>query len=304
MLTISSGKRLFTPLAAAALVAVACGGQTATGSDAGPVGPCPTSAPTTGAACSPNGLTCEYGDDPACLTRADCASGSWIVGQPKCSPTDPSCPATRESAAGKACSTQGARCNYAGLGCTCTNCTKYPVVQCSGPLLWDCDAPNTTPGCPAARPNLGSACSKEGLFCDYGCEPNVSRKCSGGGWTAASSPQGCAISTREAKRDIHYLDGSERTHVADQTRALKLSTWHYKDPALGEREHLGIILEDAPDAPSADVQRRQVDLYGYTSMVLALAQDQDRELRELRARIDELEKRLPPPPKAQPKPRP
>ena len=53
---------------------------------------------------------------------------------------------------------------------------------------------------------------------------------------------------------------------------------------------LGYILEDAPLAPASDMGKRQVDLYTYTSMVLALAQQQDKELQELRARVAELER--------------
>ena len=39
--------------------------------------------------------------------------------------------------------------------------------------------------------------------------------------------------------------------------------------------------------------RKEVDLYAYTSMVLALAQQQDQEIKELRAKVAELEKRAP-----------
>lgn len=298
------GKLGLSSAASIALVSGAlvfsCGGQT-TGADGGSNGDggvitggvCPASSPTDGAACPKEGMQCDYGDNPRCLGHASCTNGKWSVAQVKCAPPDPSCPATREMAAGQACSTKDAYCNYAGLTCTCTNCTKYPVVQCMGPLLWQCDAPNTTPNCPAARPNIGQGCSNDGLFCDYGCEPNTSRKCSGGAWVAASSPGGCPISTREAKKDIDYLEPAERAAVAEQARALKLATWRYKDPARSDRERLGYILEDAPMSPSSDMGRKEVDLYAYTSMVLALAQQQDQEIKELRAKVAELEKRAP-----------
>ncbi|CAN5652620.1 hypothetical protein BH09MYX1_BH09MYX1_27540 [soil metagenome] len=285
---------------AVGLTIAACGGQSTTANDAGGTdsgggGSCPAAPPVDGSDCTNANAACEYGANPVCLSTAKCVAGKWSVAQVKCAPPDPTCPATRESAAGQTCGTKDAYCNYDGFVCSCTNCTKYPVVQCSGALTWQCAAPNTTPGCPAARPNLGLVCTQDGLFCDYGCEPFASRKCVVGGWAEASSPSGCPISTRAAKTDIRYLDPNDRAHVAAQARTLRLSTWHYKDPALAKRERLGIILEDAPDAPSADMDKRQVDLYSYTSMVLALAQDQDREIKDLRARIDELEKRLPPP---------
>lgn len=285
---------------------VACGGESAPGvdggggSDAGDGGggtACSVQEPTPSTACAREGQVCDYGDDPRCLKDYTCTGGKWSTHKNACPPPEPTCPATRETAAGQVCATKDASCNYAGLLCSCTNCTKYPVVQCSGPLTWRCDAPNTTPGCPAARPNTGQACSDEGVLCDYGCEPNVSRQCTKGAWVPASSPGGCPISTRAAKNDIRYLEPSDRARVADETRSLRLATWHYKDPALAERERLGYILEDSPQSPSSDMGKRQVDLYGYTSMVLALAQQQDQELKELRARVAELEKRLPPPKK-------
>lgn len=300
-------KKLASACSALALV-VACGGVTSSGGDGGSGdgggsdaadgggggGACPVQEPTNGTACTKEGQSCDYGDDPTCLGNAKCIGGKWSVAKSTCKPTDPTCPATREAAAGLACPTLDVVCNYSGLLCDCTNCTKYPVVQCSGPLTWHCDAPNTTPGCPPARPNTGQACASEGLLCDYGCEPDVSRQCTGGAWVPASTPGGCPISTRAAKNDIRYLTPADRARVAGQARSLELTTWHYKDPALADRERLGYILEDAPGAPSSDMDKKQVDLYAYTSMVLALAQQQDRELVELRARVAELEKRVPP----------
>ena len=47
-------------------------------------------------------------------------------------------------------------------------------------------------------------------------------------------------------------------------------------------------------SPSVAPDGKHVDLYAYTSMVLALAQQQDQEIKELRAKVDELERRLPP----------
>lgn len=295
-------KAMASGLSALVMIAACGGATTTTGSDAGTDsggggGACPTAMPTAGSACPKEGQTCDYGDNPTCLGNATCTGGKWNVSTPKCIGPDPTCPATRESAAGQTCGTKDAYCNYAGLLCSCTNCTKYPVVQCQGPLTWHCDSPNTTPGCPPARPNTGQACSTPGLLCDYGCEQGVSRQCTGGAWVPASSPGGCPVSTRAAKNDIKYLSPADRSAVADQARGLRLTTWHYKDPALADRERLGYILEDSPGVPASDMDKKQVDLYAYTSMVLALAQQQDQEIKELRAKVADLEKRVPPPAK-------
>jgi hypothetical protein len=284
-------------LADAPGVQVDAKGSDAKGVDAKPAGDgpiasgsCPTTLPDANTVCTKEGLACEYGDNPRCLSMALCQSGKWLVAVIKCLPPDPSCPATREAAAGQSCSPKDAYCNYSGLTCDCTNCIKYPVQSCSGPLKWSCEAPNTDKSCPVARPNLGTVCTVEGKLCEYGCEPDVSRKCEGGIWIAASAPGGCPISTRSAKREIRYLDESARDRVAEEASRLRLATYRYRDPALGGRTHLGFILEDHPGSLASDMERRQVDLYSFASMTLALAQRQQRQLDELRAELAALKR--------------
>jgi hypothetical protein len=258
-------------------------------------GGCPTYLPATDGTCAKDGLACEYGGDPECLAKATCTQGKWQVVIPKCPTSDQSCPVSYDDAASLSCPTKDERCSYAGLACTCTNCTKYPLEQCSGPLLWHCEAPNADPDCPFARPSIGSTCPKESQYCEYGCEPDVSRSCSGGTWVAASSPYGCPISSRRVKRRIRYLSDEDRARIADEARALRLATYRYRAPAPDRRSHLGFILEDSPGCVAADMDRRQVDLYSYTSMVLVLAQQQQREIatlkRELAAMRAELARR-------------
>ena len=248
-------------------------------------GICPAQLPEPNGPCTRPGLVCEYGDNPRCLSFAECLQGKWLVAMPKCAPPDPSCPATREAAAGQGCQTQYTYCVYSGLTCDCTNCTKYPIRNCSGPMTWHCESPNTDASCPAARPLLGAPCSKEGQLCEYGCETDVSRRCTGGVWVRASAPGGCPISTRAAKRDIRYLGEAERARVAREATRLRLATYRYRDPAMSSRAHLGFILEDSPASLAADIEKGQVDLYSFTSMVLALAQQQQREIDALRREL-------------------
>lgn len=253
---------------------------------------CAAALPEDGSACSIEGQVCEYGDNPLCLSSATCKGGVWSLLLAKCPGEDPTCPPTREEAAGQPCVNENGICNYDGLICTCTNCIEYPVEKCEGPLLWSCAAPNPTPGCPAAKPNLGTACTQEGLACDYGCEMGDLRVCQGGAWVAGEDQFMCPISTILAKTDVTYLDGESRARVAEEAKSLRLATFRYIDPALGDRRHLGIILEDAPDSPAADMAKLQVDLYAYTSMVLALAQEHEREIARLRAEIERLERAM------------
>jgi len=305
----SSGTREIAAMIAASLLVAGCGSNPvpmnsdAGRSDAGHVDGrpsdgkasdgaaaqvCPAALPQSGLGCSREGLVCEYGDNPRCLSTATCAQGRWQVVTVKCQAPDPSCPATREAAAGQTCQTQDGHCNYAGLVCECTNCIKYPVERCSGPLTWHCDAPNPDPGCPPARPLLGATCPNEGQYCEYGCEPDVSRQCSGGVWLPASSPYGCPISTRTAKKDIRYLGDDDLARIAKQVQHLRLATYRYRDPAIDKRRHLGFIIEDNPHCLATDLDKRQVDLYSFTSMVLALAQQQQKEIEDLRRQVEVL----------------
>ena len=256
---------------------------------------CPTSLPAADSACSREGLACEYATDPrpGCHVVATCTGGKWSEPPGVCPPLPgTTCPPTRAAAAGATCSPLDAYCDYAGLTCRCTNCVFYPIERCEGPLTWHCDAPNPDATCPAARPLLGTACSTAGQQCDYGCEPGLSRKCEGGVWIKASSPGGCPVSTRDAKHDIHYLKPGELESLAREALAMPLATWRYDDKALGDRTHVGIILEDAPGSPAVDGDKNMVDLYGYSTMSLAAAQSNAKKIETLEKRIERLEKAL------------
>jgi hypothetical protein len=60
-------------------------------------------------------------------------------------------------------------------------------VDASAVARWVCQDPQA-PGCPVSRAPLGSACSQQGLFCDYGsCSipGGTSEQCQGGIWKSA-----------------------------------------------------------------------------------------------------------------------
>jgi len=254
-------------------------------------GPCPAAEPTAGATCTREGLVCAYGDDPRpqCRPRVTCTTGRWerATPVPGCDPLPPAtCPATREAAQGNPCTPEGAMCSYDGLACACTRCPNpYPLCMDLPAPIWACDAPNPDSECPAAIPNLGAACAPEGKFCSYDCEANMARECMGAVWVERSAPGGCPISRRRAKRDIEYLSPSELDRLARDVAHLPLATFEYVDPALAGRRRLGFILEDAPGSFAVDPERSQVDLYGYTSLVLAASQAQARRIEALEREV-------------------
>jgi hypothetical protein len=85
------------------------------------------------------------------------------------------------------------------------------------------------------------------------------------------------------KTDVRYLDAADLALLEAQTRSLRLARYRYKDAPA--RERLGFLIDDAPRAPAVDEPRDMIDLYAYTSMVVATIQRQaerlDRQEREI-----------------------
>lgn len=141
---------------------------------------------------------------------------------------------------------------------------------------------------PCTGETLGDPCDTAEQTCDPIDDCNAYYVC------AAEDPRmsefGCPMSTRTVKTGIHYLTPLERAAVARQTLQIPLASWEYRQhPGV---PHLGFIIEDI--APSAAVRAPgdQVDLYGYSSMILATVQAQQAEIEALRAQVDDLTRRL------------
>lgn len=73
---------------------------------------------------------------------------------------------------------------------------------------------------------------------------------------------------------------------------MRLATYEYTDPALRGRRHLGFIIEDQPTSEAVDPEKNQVDLYGYTSLLVSAVQKQSREIEALRKEVNELKGKL------------
>jgi hypothetical protein len=109
-------------------------------------------------------------------------------------------------------------------------------------------------------------------------------------------PGGCPISRRAAKRDVAYLDDQAKVRLAEEVKRIRLAWYRYNEAPA--EQHLGFMIDDAPDSPAVDSRRDQIDLYGYLSMVVAALQQesaradaQEREIFDLRQRIDALTSR-------------
>jgi hypothetical protein len=95
------------------------------------------------------------------------------------------------------------------------------------------------------------------------------------------------------KKDVEYLEESERDEVARQLLSLRLARWEYIDPqaALGHRP-LGIIIEDNPNIPAVTPSKASIDLYSYASMAIAAAQVQAKQIEALRAELEAIKREL------------
>jgi hypothetical protein len=167
------------------------GTDTGKGSDTGGGGgPCPSTEPTAGHACSPTDLECQYGDNPNlnCDQLFRCEPEGWvkIAGGGSC-PPESDCPASYPGG-----TTMKATCDESELDLTCSYaqgtciCSDGSLPMPGGPS-WQCFP--ATSKCPSPRPKIGSPCSDNGTTCDYGaCEGGVELQCTGGIWQVVETP--------------------------------------------------------------------------------------------------------------------
>ena len=180
-------------------------------------------------------------------------------------------------------------------GCSSTTVTESRTswyTTCGDPVCRGYQKPAGVAACTTEK--AGGACGTEGARCDPLDSCNRLLLCS------ATDPklQGCPISTRAVKRDVHYLDDEALEQYARELRRVKLATYRYRGPDSTPR--LGFLLEDHPPAEAVDAERDMADLYGYTSLAVAAFQVQARQIEELQQEVArlrvELSKARPPQP--------
>ena len=263
------------------------------GGTAGHVSPCPAEPPQEGADCTQEGLMCGWGDDVRgdfCRTLGACSAGRWKVTLPSttsCTPLQPigACPTDLTGA----CTMDATCVKSDASSCRCTNCRPTsPLCAVASSSSWYCPQSPTTTGCPPTPPNFGETCSVEGVDCGYfSFECGVpDRVCTHGIWTPGQT-LGCPQSSRRFKKDIHYLSDENIDALAAQTLRLRLATYEYKSAPYAGRRHLGFIIEDSPKVPAVDRDGDMVDLYGYTSMLLATTQAQQKQIESLQKKVED-----------------
>ncbi len=120
------------------------------------------------------------------------------------------------------------------------------------------------------------------------CGNEQCQQSSGGGGISCLGP----VSKREFKTDIAYVDEAQRAELAEEALQTRLAEYRYKNEPEGAKRHLGFIIDDMPESsPAVGSDATHVDLYGYTTMLLATVQEQQRQIDELKKQVDTLKKK-------------
>ncbi|TNE46897.1 MAG: tail fiber domain-containing protein [Deltaproteobacteria bacterium] len=135
----------------------------------------------------------------------------------------------------------------------------------------------------------GASCNQDGAQCDI-ANNNCNRLLRCSKTDPKQQPGGCPISLRKYKKEIRYLGPNERAKLYRHLMQLKLATYRYKQAGPKSRQRLGFMIDDNPHSLAIDPQRDQIDLYAYTSMVVAAMQQQARTLKQLQQQIKALQK--------------
>ncbi|OIP41343.1 MAG: hypothetical protein AUK47_06445 [Deltaproteobacteria bacterium CG2_30_63_29] len=242
---------------------------------------------------------CEDGSTAGCTGlcyRLDDGTCGWEIRECP-APTDPKC-TDLECGPAPDCPTYLCE-DGSTAGCTdlCYRLDDgtcgWEIRECPAPtdLKWwaTCGDPvcqgHTASGLPACTTEtIGDPCSPDGASCDPGNQCNSMILC------ASSDPQlqpgGCPKSRREFKEEIHYLGPEDRARFAEEINSVRLATYRYKDAP--ERTQLGFIIEDQEPSLAIDSDRDMINLYGYTSMVVAALQTQSAEMDAMRRELEEL----------------
>lgn len=173
-------------------------------------------------------------------------------------------------------------------------CAQYLTDTCDGGCPADSVCvthtvgPGTVGGCfPTSQCGGGqSVCECIGACACPG--PNNSCEQGNGGARCTGGP----VSRREFKTDIAYVDEEQRASLASEALSTRLAEYRYKAEPVGHKRHLGFIIDDLPpSSPAVQGDRTHVDLYGYTSMLLATVQEQQKQIDELKKQVAALKKR-------------
>lgn len=139
--------------------------------------------------------------------------------------------------------------------------------------VWQCARPNPDSDCPAAKPNLGTACAAEGKVCHYEYVArcgggDTTRACQNGIWVSApalpcrdcASPE-TPIATPEGERPIASLQVGDLVYSVDHDAVVAVPLMRVDRNAVARHRVVRVVLADgralevSAGHPTADGRR-------------------------------------------------
>ncbi|HEY4500348.1 MAG TPA: hypothetical protein VJH25_00975, partial [Candidatus Paceibacterota bacterium] len=99
------------------------------------------------------------------------------------------------------------------------------------------------------------------------------------------------ISTREAKKDISYLNEEDRGSILSKIKNVGIAQYRYTEESGGNPLRLGLIAEEAPSEVLA-IGGKGVDVYKLSTFILAGVQELDRRFVTLETQVVEISNKL------------
>ncbi len=95
-----------------------------------------------------------------------------------------------------------------------------------------------------------------------------------------------AFSSRDFKKNIQGLNEEEQAAVAKELLATRVVTYHYNVEPDERRKHIGVIVEESPDAIVTD-DKKMISIPDVIGMLLATVKTQERRIKDLEQAIKE-----------------
>lgn len=95
-------------------------------------------------------------------------------------------------------------------------------------------------------------------------------------------------SARDYKKDIRYLSSEDEDRILSSLAEFRMANFRYKDGELGDKTHIGILVEEAPEAVVTE-GGKSIDLYDYVSYGMAALKALQRRLGQMEARLQDIE---------------
>ena len=188
-----------------------------------------------------------------------------------------------------ACGGAGSRSSTTGSSKQAEGPQLFYFYTCGAPVCYAVNGASENGIRACSTEQAGDPCDQAGDECDPEVGCGVHLLCTDRDPTG--QPHGCPISKANYKEGIEYLANEDLERYHDQLIALPLATYRYK-AATDARKHLGFMIDGHESLICVEAEHNMIDVYGYTSMAVAALKVQARQIDELRATVEKLERKL------------